>query len=224
MLDNTGSASICTEVDTRSAQQSKNFYCTAGKRVLDVLFSVCALVLVSPLILLAAVVISFDGHPPFYRQQRVGMNGRTFTIYKLRSMCVNADERLEEHLADNPEARAEWDETQKLRNDPRITPVGRIIRKTSIDELPQFLNVLLGDMSVVGPRPITPEQKSMYGGTAYYAMRPGITGPWQVGDRNLSSFADRSRYDEDYHGSITFLNDTRMVLKTLHVVARGTGL
>ncbi|WP_424930555.1 sugar transferase [Amaricoccus tamworthensis] len=224
MLNHTSPALNRAEIGASSAQLAKKIYGMAGKRFLDVIFSIFAILLVWPLVLLAVAVIALDGHSPFFLQQRVGRNGRIFTIFKLRSMVVNAEERLSAHLAKNPEARVEWEKTQKLQDDPRITAVGRLVRKTSIDELPQFLNVLLGDMSIVGPRPILPEQKSIYPGTAYYSMRPGITGPWQIGGRNMTPFTDRAKYDEAYNDNISFLNDTRIVLKTLDVVAKGTGV
>ena len=121
-----------------------------------------------------------------------------FRLWKLRSMVVDADRKLEEYLCANPAARAEWDETQKLKDDPRITAAGRLIRKTSLDELPQLWNVLIGDMSLVGPRPMMPQQAELYPGRDYYRLRPGLTGLWQISDRNATSFAARAAYDAEY--------------------------
>lgn len=136
---------------------------------------------------------------------------------------TDADARLAAHLAADPAMRAEWAESQKLKNDPRITAVGRFLRKTSLDELPQLWNVFKGDMSLVGPRPMMPQQRPLYPGRAYYRMRPGLTGPWQVSDRNAGSFAGRAEYDTEYHRSMSFLRDFTILVLTFWVVLRGTG-
>ncbi|WP_172326887.1 sugar transferase [Mangrovicoccus sp. HB161399] len=198
-------------------------YRTTFKRVCDIAFVVCILPVILPVILVFAILVGLDGHNPFFTQSRVGKDGRVFRMFKLRSMVVDAESRLLEHLSANPEARREWDEMQKLTRDPRITLVGRIIRKTSIDELPQFLNVLLGDMSVVGPRPMLPSQREMYPGKAYYLLMPGVTGFWQIGDRHATSFAERARYDADYYRKISFATDLMVILKTFRAICRGTG-
>jgi lipopolysaccharide/colanic/teichoic acid biosynthesis glycosyltransferase len=144
-------------------------------------------------------------------------------MWKLRSMVANADQLLSVYLAENPDARIEWDHSQKLRYDPRITRVGRIIRKTSLDELPQLWNVLRGDMSLVGPRPMMVDQQELYPGTAYYALRPGITGFWQVSVRNESSFSERAHFDADYLGRMSFVTDLKVLARTVSVVLNGTG-
>ena len=164
-----------------------------------------------------------DGGPAFYVQDRIGLDGRVFRLWKLRSMVIDADQRLAAHLAADPALRAEWDETQKLKRDPRITAVGRLLRKTSLDELPQLWNVLKGDMSLVGPRPMMPEQRALYPGRAYYQMRPGLTGPWQVSDRNEVSFAGRAEFDADYAGRMSLATDLGILFLTVWVVLRGTG-
>lgn len=143
-------------------------------------------------------------------------------MWKLRSIVPNAEAQLQSYLDKNPEARAEWDRTQKLRFDPRITPIGRIIRKTSLDELPQLWNVLRGDMSLVGPRPMMVCQKPLYYVSAYYALRPGITGFWQTSVRNESSFAERARFDADYLRHLSLGTDISVLFKTVKVVLRGT--
>jgi exopolysaccharide production protein ExoY len=198
-------------------------YRGALKRGLDVGLIVIALPVVLPLILVLALLVLLDGHSPFYTQPRIGMNGRIFRFWKLRTMVHNAEARLTEHLAGDAGARAEWDHAQKLKCDPRITRIGLFLRKTSLDELPQLWNVLKGDMSLVGPRPMMPEQKVLYPGTAYYSLRPGITGSWQVTDRNESSFAARAEFDTSYEETLSLGNDLRILAATVAVVLRGTG-
>jgi lipopolysaccharide/colanic/teichoic acid biosynthesis glycosyltransferase len=178
---------------------------------------------VLPLVLVLAVLVALDGGRPFYRQDRVGKNGRIYRMWKLRSMEVDADERLSAYLRNNPAARAEWDHSQKLRQDPRITRIGRLIRRTSLDELPQLWNVLRGDMSLVGPRPMMPSQRALYPGDAYYALRPGVTGLWQVSARNECGFAARASYDTEYYRTLSFGTDLRILAATIRVVMRGTG-
>ena len=193
------------------------------QRALDVVLVILAAPFWQPLVLAGAALVMLDGHSPFYTQARIGRNGRVFRIWKLRSMVPNADARLEAYLAANPEARAEWDATQKLKNDPRITVVGRILRKTSLDELPQLFNVLTGDMSLVGPRPIMVSQKPLYPGRRYYDMRPGLTGLWQISERNECSFVQRVVFDDTYHRAMSFWTDAKIILRTVGVVLRGTG-
>ncbi len=203
--------------------RTSSVYRGVAKRALDIMLvllaTLPALMIALPFVLLVAL----DGRSPFYRQRRVGRNGAVFNMWKLRSMVPNADQMLEGYLAANPAARSEWDLTQKLRHDPRITKVGHLIRKTSIDELPQLWNVLKGDMSIVGPRPMMVDQQKIYPGTAYYALRPGITGFWQTSVRNESSFADRAQFDTDYLRQMSFLTDFRVMLRTMRVVVNGTG-
>jgi exopolysaccharide production protein ExoY len=200
-----------------------SLYRSAIKRMIDVTAVLATVFITVPLVLLMAFCVSLDGSAPFYAQKRVGKGGRVFTMWKLRSMIPGADAKLEAFLATDPEARAEWDRTQKLKKDPRITPVGRLLRKSSVDELPQLWNVLKGDMSLVGPRPMMPDQAPLYPGTAYYALRPGITGPWQVSARNESSFADRARFDSDYDRRVSLGTDLAILLATVRVVVNATG-
>lgn len=193
------------------------------KRVLDVALVLLALPVVLPLVLLLALLAASDGHAPFYSQIRVGRGGRSFRIWKLRSMVPQADALLAAHLAADPAARAEWDRFQKLARDPRITRVGALLRKTSLDELPQLLNVLKGDMALVGPRPMLPGQQALYPGAAYYALRPGLTGAWQVSARHTSSFEDRAAYDADYARTLSLTEDLRIIAQTLAVVLAAKG-
>ena len=198
-------------------------YRDAMKRVFDVVAIIVASPVVLPLLLILAAIISVRGGKPFYTQDRVGRNGRIFRMWKFRTMIKNADVALAVHLAANPHARAEWDHSQKLKSDPRITGFGRILRKSSIDELPQLWNVLIGDMSLVGPRPMMTDQRSLYTGTAYYRLRPGITGNWQVSKRNESAFADRVMFDQQYEQQLSFATDVSLLAATVRVVLRCTG-
>lgn len=198
-------------------------YGRAAKRLLDITAILLALPVVLPLIALLALLVARDGHSPFYRQARVGRGGRIFTIWKLRTMVPDAEAKLAGYLAENAAARAEWNSTQKLKRDPRITRFGCFLRKSSLDELPQLWNVLKGDMSLVGPRPMMPEQQPLYPGRAYYALRPGITGLWQISDRNHTTFAARAEYDGAYARSLSLGTDVRILFATVGVVTRGTG-
>ncbi|GFE52503.1 sugar transferase [Roseobacter cerasinus] len=194
------------------------------KRCIDVGLTLMASPLVVSIVFVLALCIFLrDGRNPFYSQSRVGLGGRIFTMWKLRSMVTNADALLEQYLNENPEARAEWTSKQKLRNDPRITTLGAVLRKASLDELPQLWNVLKGDMSLVGPRPMMPKQQALYTGTAYFRMRPGVTGLWQISDRNDTAFARRVQFDNVYERMLSFRTDAKIILATIRVVLKGTG-
>lgn len=193
------------------------------KRVLDFTVSVLSAVVWLPVVLVMAVIVALDGHAPFYSQRRVGRDGRIFRMIKMRTMVPNADARLSRYLEENPEAKAEWDATQKLKNDPRITPIGRFLRKTSLDELPQVINVLFGDMAIVGPRPFMENQKGLYPGLGYYRVRPGITGLWQVSERNGSAFAYRAVLDDEYERTLSFGGDMSILKRTVRAVINCTG-
>jgi len=193
------------------------------KRVFDIAAILVSLPIVLPVMLVLILMVAIEGRPVFYWQARIGRKGRIYRIWKLRTMELNADDLLRSHLAHDATAATEWASTQKLKNDPRITPVGRILRKCSLDELPQLWNVFTGDMSLVGPRPMMPEQRDIYPGEAYFDERPGITGTWQVSERNKSTFADRARFDTDYIDTMSFAGDIKLLLATVVVVFRGTG-
>lgn len=197
-----------------------------GKLAFDKAFAALALLTVAPLMLAVAIALKLgDRGPVFYRHRRIGQNGKAFYCYKFRSMRTDGDALLADLLANDPAARAEWDRDQKLADDPRVHPVGRFLRKTSLDELPQFWNVLRGDMSIVGPRPIIADEAKKYGVhfADYCAVRPGITGAWQVGGRNLIGYADRVKLDVDYVHNATLLDDFRIVLRTVTVVLAQRG-
>lgn len=205
------------------AAAARSLYRAGGKRVLDLVLILLAAPFVLPLVAVLAGIVALGGGQPFYLQDRIGRGGRIYRIWKLRTMVPDAEARLAAHLAADPAARAEWDRTQKLRCDPRVTPVGRFLRRTSLDELPQLWNVVTGDMSLIGPRPMMVDQKPLYPGVAYYALRPGISGPWQVSDRNATAFADRAAYDDSYLREMSLATDIRLILATFRAVARGTG-
>lgn len=207
-----------------AAKRSQFSLYRAGiKRVLDVLLVLASLPVVLPIVAVLALLVARDGGKPFYGQERIGRGGRRFRMWKLRTMVIDADRKLEEFLARDPALRTEWESTQKLKADPRITRLGRVLRKSSMDELPQLWNVLKGEMSIVGPRPFMPDQSALYRGHAYYRLRPGLTGFWQISERNDSDFAQRARHDTRYDRSLSFWTDLRVVLSTVRVVLRATG-
>ncbi len=193
------------------------------KRALDVIVVLIASVPVLTVVLPIALLVALDGKAPFYVQERVGRQGRIFRMWKLRTMVQDADRILARYLEENPSARREWELHQKLKHDPRITPIGNILRKTSLDELPQLWNVLKGDMSLVGPRPMMPSQQAIYPGSEYFAMRPGITGFWQISVRNESSFAERASYDKNYFHELSFNTDLKILGRTVGVVLGAKG-
>lgn len=198
-------------------------YQTVGKPLLDCVLVIMSLPVLIPLVLTLAAIIMLDGGNPFFVQERVGRNGRVFRLVKLRTMVVNSEETLAQYLAANPTAAQEWSTNQKLRNDPRITVTGRVLRKTSLDELPQLFNVLLGQMSLVGPRPMMPCQKALYPGSSYYRLKPGVTGFWQISKRNAAEFWQRAEFDASYEREIGLGTDLKVLLKTIGVVVRATG-
>lgn len=192
--------------------------------MIDFLGAAVAILLSMPVMLLLLVALWIEDGNPIFSQERLGKRGRRFRMYKLRSMVPDAEARLAEHLAANPAAAREWAVRQKLGNDPRITPLGRLIRKTSLDELPQLFNVLKGDMSLVGPRPMLPEQLPLYlHPSAYLAVRPGLSGLWQVTARNDESFEIRAELDKRYVERLSPKLDARIFLATARAVLRGTG-
>lgn len=201
-------------------QPPENFYQSIGKRALDIFIVLFTLPATLPAILICAFLVALDGRWPFFGHKRVGMNGREFSCWKVRSMSVGAQERLQAYLDESPEARDEWEKNRKLKNDPRITRVGRFLRKSSLDELPQIFNVLKGEMSIVGPRPVVKDELALYGRNshAYLAMRPGITGLWQVSGRNQVDYDDRIAFDKAYRETCSLKHDLAIIFKTFKVV------
>ncbi len=205
------------------AAKRRGLYRTGAKRAFDTALILLALPFALPLIIVMALLVARDGGQPFYTQTRIGQDGRRFKMWKLRTMVTDADGRLRAHLETNPAAHAEWNKTQKLKNDPRITTVGRFLRRSSIDELPQLWNVLNGTMSLVGPRPMMVSQQALYHGQGYYNLRPGITGFWQVSDRNEGDFAGRVQHDDDYDEALSLTTDIAVLWRTVGVMMRCTG-
>jgi lipopolysaccharide/colanic/teichoic acid biosynthesis glycosyltransferase len=189
----------------------------AAKRTLDILGAGALLLLALPAFLVIAALVKLDGGRAFYAHERVGRDGRLFGCLKFRSMVMGADRRLAALLATDADARAEWEATRKLKNDPRVTWIGRVLRATSLDELPQLINVLRGEMSLVGPRPVqASELAAFYGAAAqhYMAVRPGITGPWQISGRSDTSYAQRVALDVAYATQPSILTDVKILLRT----------
>ncbi|WP_170467444.1 sugar transferase [Ruegeria arenilitoris] len=212
-----------SSVKSDVSQRLKGFYALKGKRLLDLALVLVGAPFILPLMLAIGFLVKLDGGPAIYRQKRIGIGGNEFDFLKFRSMVVDADEIMRQHLAENKSAVAEWETKQKLDNDPRITNFGRFIRATSLDELPQLWNVLIGDMSLVGPRPMMPEQQKLYPGGDYTLMKPGITGPWQVSARNDVEFAHRAIFDSEYVRKVGFWFDLKILFRTIGVVCNGTG-
>lgn len=188
-----------------------------AKRAMDVTIAGTALLLLAVPMLLLALLVKLDGGPAMFAHQRVGRGGKRFGCLKFRSMVTDAEARLNALLAADPAARAEWEANRKLRHDPRVTRIGAFLRATSLDELPQLLNVLRGDMSLVGPRPVTAsELAANYGAAAehYQAVRPGITGPWQVSGRSDTSYDRRVALDVAYATQPSLAEDIRLLLRT----------
>lgn len=184
------------------------------------------LALLSPVFLVVAIFIwQKDGAPLFFGHYRVGFRGRVFRCLKFRTMYLNSAAMLDEILATDPAARAEWQCDQKLSNDPRITPIGHFLRKTSLDELPQLVNVLRGEMNLVGPRPIIVEELTRYGRVRwdYLAVKPGITGLWQVSGRNLVSYEQRVALDRQYVEQRSFFFDLTILVRTVKVLVTREG-
>ncbi len=197
-----------------------------GKRIFDIALAIAILPPVALMIAVIGTLIALGSDGPiFFRQRRIGQHGRDFWIWKFRTMYPRADLILAEHLKRNADAREEWNQTHKLRIDPRITPVGRALRKTSLDELPQILNVLSGDMSFVGPRPIVRAEAVKYADRFpyYLAAVPGITGLWQVSGRNDVSYEARTLLDETYVCKWSMLRDIWILLRTPREVFNRNG-
>ena len=181
---------------------------------------------ISPLMIIIALSIKLqDGGGPLFSQTRVGRGGKTFQCFKLRTMVVDAEQKLTHLLATDPEARHMWETQRKLKRDPRITRLGHFLRKSSLDELPQLWNIVRGDMSIVGPRPIIPSETVMYGGSIadYEAVRPGLTGLWQISGRSETTYDERIMLDESYVSEWSFKSDLVIVFKTIPAILMSKG-
>ncbi len=196
------------------------------KRWFDIAAALSAILLLLPLFCLFAIALSLlDPGPVLFRHRRIGRNGRAFYCLKFRTMVTDSDEVLRRHLMSNRDAAREWTESHKLKTDPRITPLGGVLRMTSLDELPQLFNVLRGDMSIVGPRPIVEAEISKYGESIaqYLRARPGLTGLWQVSGRNDVSYRDRIKLDEGYVENWSFARDLLIIIRTFRVIVTRDG-
>ena len=198
-----------------------------AKRFIDIIGGIVGAICLIPLtiIIWIANLIAKDNGPIFYTQERIGKNGKTFKMYKYRSMVVGADEKLKEYLAENEEARKEYSEYKKLKNDPRVTKVGAFLRKTSLDEFPQFINILKGEMSLVGPRPYLPREKEDINGFFNYIMscKPGLTGYWQVNGRSDVTFTERLEFDMQYYYKHNLKLDIKILKQTVEDVVKRKG-
>ncbi|WP_247886887.1 sugar transferase [Azospirillum sp. SYSU D00513] len=195
------------------------------KRILDLSIALIAAILFLPLYIVIACIVALDGGPVLFRHTRIGQNGVPFKCLKFRTMVVNADDVLQELLKRDADARAEWQRDFKLKKDVRVTKVGRFLRQSSLDELPQILNVIRGEMSFVGPRPIVSAEIERYGKYIghYYACRPGITGLWQVSGRSDTSYDERVLLDARYANTASTYRDLMIMVKTVFVVFQRRG-
>ncbi|WP_104666303.1 sugar transferase [Ensifer adhaerens] len=197
-----------------------------SKRGFDVLAASLALVFLSPLFLMLMALVKFsDGGSIFYGHRRVGHNGKTFRCLKFRTMRPDGDRILQDYLKANPAAYEEWRATRKLQDDPRVTIVGSVLRKLSLDELPQLVNIVRGEMSIVGPRPVVEDELELYDSAAVYYLqsRPGLTGLWQISGRNDVSYATRIAFDTQYVQNWSLLSDFSIVVKTIPAVCLSRG-
>lgn len=197
-----------------------------SKRSFDILVALAALVVLSPIFVLIMALVKYsDGGSVFYGHRRIGYNGSTFRCLKFRTMAENGDALLKRHLEQNPEALEEWRATRKLQDDPRVTVVGTVLRKLSLDELPQLINILKGEMSIVGPRPVVEDELELYEASAVYYLRsrPGLTGLWQVSGRNDVSYAARVAFDTHYVRNWSLASDLVIVARTIPAVCLSRG-
>jgi exopolysaccharide production protein ExoY len=228
VISNKG-AGLAVDVPLKRAAESEFPESAASMlaiRLLDVAVAALALILLAPVLLVVAAVIRGSGTGPvLFRQQRIGQNGLQFTCLKFRTMRVGADHYLDELLSKCPSARLEWEQDQKLRNDPRVTEFGSFLRRSSIDELPQLFNVIAGDMSIVGPRPIVAEEALRYGRYIryYQATKPGITGLWQISGRNDTTYRRRIACDIRYLRSRSVKTNLKIMFRTVPVVLKSHG-
>jgi exopolysaccharide production protein ExoY len=192
-----------------------------AKRCVDLIVALTMLLLASPLMLMVAALIwLMEGRPIVFKHRRIGFGGKVFYCWKFRTMCFNGDEVLSNYFRNNPLAAAEWAKTRKLKTDPRVSALGRMLRETSIDELPQLYNVITGDMSCVGPRPVTSDELCHYEERIelYLKARPGLTGAWQISGRNDTSYEERVRLDTNYVSNWSLRRDLEILMLTLPAV------
>lgn len=209
---------------TRTGATGK--YDSQAKRILDISIIVITAPITLFVMLGVMIICCLDGHSPFYSQLRVGRNGRLFQCWKFRTMVPHNQCILQKYLSENPTAMLEWLALKKLKNDPRITPMGRFLRQSSLDELPQLLNIFRGEMSIVGPRPIVPDEIEKYGDDIkyYLALRPGLTGLWQTSGRNTIDYDARVGLDVTYQQSQSLALDLKIIFRTFGTVLSRTGV
>lgn len=198
------------------------------KRTIDAIGALIGIIILIPatiIIYLARKILKEDKGPLFYEQLRYGKNGKVFRLYKFRSMCIGADKKLKEYLENNEEARKEFEKTHKLQNDPRITKIGNFLRKTSLDELPQMINILRGDMSFVGPRPVVEKEVEDYGKNKekFLSVKPGLTGYWQVNGRSNTTYEERMEMELYYVDNCSLWLDIKIFFKTFITVFKKEG-
>lgn len=197
-----------------------------SKRTFDLTLAILGLLAIAPLLItIALLILCTSGRPVLIRHRRIGAGGREFDCLKFRTMLRNNEEVLRKHLLTDPAAEQEWRMTRKLKNDPRITPLGQVLRKTSVDELPQLVNVIKGHMSLIGPRPIVADEIGHYGDAfaLYCRARPGLTGAWQISGRSDTGYDQRVRLDQDYVANWSFRSDIVILLRTIPAVLSTRG-
>ena len=220
-MNGTSITTVLNEIQTTS----KKYLYSIVKRIFDIIVSGLSIIILLPVFILIGIIIKIDSKGPiFYKHKRIGKNGEYIYLYKFRSMYTDSKERLEELLKD-PKIRKEWEENYKLENDPRITKVGDFLRKTSLDELPQLLNILNGDMSIVGPRPVIDSEIEKYGDLKDYflSVTPGLTGWWACNGRSCTSYDERKRLELYYVDNRSFLLDIKIIFKTFLSVLKRDG-
>ncbi len=197
-------------------------------RIIEIIFTLFILILTFPLWIVIGILIKLESDGPvLFTQERVGKDLKIFKIYKFRTMYMNQEERLKDYLRKNPKAKKEWENYRKLKSfDPRVTKIGRILRKFSLDEIPQILNIIKGDMSLVGPRPYLKEEVPYISSENYdiFKVKPGITGPWQVSGRNKIPFNERIKIEKDYARTKNLFKDISYLFKTINSIVNGEGI
>ncbi len=210
-----------------SNYEKKNaLYARRGKRVFDIILSLTMLIPAFFVIAVLWLLVRLDGGPGFFGHTRIGRGGKRFLCWKIRTMRPDAEAMLTDLLTHDPDAASEWRQNRKITNDPRITKLGAFLRKSSLDELPQIVNVLTGDMSLVGPRPVPQDELELYGihGGCYLGLRPGVTGLWQVSGRNAVDYDDRVRLDVQYARSLSIWTDASILIRTVRCVLGRSGM
>ena len=216
------------KIDLDKKIKEKKIITRLIKRMSDIFIGIIGIIILIPMTIVIYIVrkiLKEDDGPIFYEQLRIGKNGKHFRLYKYRTMVVGADEKLKQYLEENEEARKEFEENHKLQNDPRITKLGKFLRKTSIDEMPQFINVLMGSMSLIGPRPIVDAEVSKFGDKMeiVHSVKPGITGYWAVHGRSDTTYENRVEMEAYYAENYSLLMDAKIFLKTIVTVIKKEG-